>query len=125
VKKRKIHPILPSLLFGGLMVAIIWLQLSHPYAVQPPLLRFLAYSITMMLPSIVAMLVSFIAPGGLSQKGYYVLAFIIYSGLFFWLSNTYYGKGMKLRKVFLKKVLTATVLFILWAFSLLTLIYYR
>ena len=133
-KKRDTHKghshwqiILASLGISLFMLLLIWLQIHFPFAICQPHLRFLIYSCTMVIPSILTLVLSLIVPlkTGLPSWIYYVIAFLTYLAISHFVLHSYHHTSKDRRLLFRKKTLVAIILVALWFLAILTILYYR
>jgi hypothetical protein len=116
-----------ALIIGCTMVFFTWLLADNPFAIKQPFLRFLAYSITTTLPSLVTLIPAFIVPKDAYFPPWipYAIAFLVYAGLAFLVIHIYNKTIDERKALFIKKVAITIALFILWSFTIMMIINYR
>ncbi len=121
--------IFQALIFATFFVVIIWLLQKYPFVITNPMLRFFVYSSTMMIPTLVMILLSYLVKRlGVAlfpQATYLILSFIVYFLLYYFIVRLYKKRKPAKRKKFVVILLICIMVYLIISIYFLLRIFYR
>ncbi|MBD3252797.1 hypothetical protein GF386_03640 [Candidatus Pacearchaeota archaeon] len=107
--EKEIKRIISSVIFGLVMVFIIWLLFAYPYFIKIRFFRFLIFSLTIMLPLIFKSVLGVLGVP-VPRILFYIISFVVYSCLFYLILKGY--EKQKYRKIYLSMIIILVIIFV-------------